>query len=67
MKLSAKAYIADELANKVFYLHKALEQSKLIIQTLEEENCRLKEILEQLMKSSLSCPDDRANFLNPAS
>lgn len=52
MKLSAKAYIADELANKVFYLQKALEQSRLIIKTLEEENARLQVVLNELMQAS---------------
>lgn len=43
-----KASIADELVNKVKYLHKALDQANTIIATLEKENKRLKDVLTNL-------------------
>lgn len=43
-----KNYVSDELANKVYHLHKALEQAQEIILTLEQENRNLKEIVDQL-------------------
>jgi hypothetical protein len=42
----ANSYVADELANKLFFLHRALEQTQKIISTLEEENHKLRELLE---------------------
>jgi hypothetical protein len=41
-------YIADELANKVFHLNKALNQAQSIIDKLDEENKLLKETLANL-------------------
>jgi hypothetical protein len=41
-------YIADELANKVKYLHKALKEAQDIISTLEAENQRLHDVLISL-------------------
>jgi len=38
-------YVADELANKVKYLHKALKEAQDIISTLEAENQRLHDVL----------------------
>ena len=38
-----KNYVADELSNKVYHLHKALEQAQAIIKILEEENQNLKD------------------------
>lgn len=46
--MDMKSYVADELFNKVYHLHKALEQAKLIIQILEEENKNLKEMAKYL-------------------
>jgi hypothetical protein len=46
MKVSP--YIADELANKVYHLHQALEQSKKIISILELENQNLKDLLSNM-------------------
>lgn len=46
MKVSP--YIADELANKVYHLHQALEQSKKIISILELENQNLKDLLSDI-------------------
>ena len=43
-----KNYVADELSNKVYHLHKALEQAKDIIKVLEEENQNLKEAVKYL-------------------
>lgn len=40
--------ITDELVNKVKYLHKALDQANNIIQTLENENKRLNDVLTNL-------------------
>lgn len=43
-----KNYVADELSNKVYHLHKALEQAKSIIDVLEEENKSLRNALNNL-------------------
>lgn len=43
-----KNYVADELSNKVYHLHKALEQATEIIKTLETENENLKEAIKNL-------------------
>ena len=40
-----KNYVADELSNKVYHLHKALTQAERIIAILEEENKFLKNAL----------------------
>lgn len=45
---SANAYVADELANKVYHLTKALDQTKTILKTLEKENQDLKNALDNL-------------------
>lgn len=42
------SYVADELAYKVKHLHKALAQAEQIINTLENENNRLKDVLINL-------------------
>lgn len=42
---SMNSYVADELANKVKYLHAALSQAQLIISSLESENNRLRDVL----------------------
>lgn len=41
------SYVADELRNKLYHAHKALQQAEKIIKALEEQNKYLKEILEQ--------------------
>ena len=41
-------FVADELANKVFVLHKALNQAEHIISVLEEENKTLRNALDNL-------------------
>jgi hypothetical protein len=43
-----KNYVADELANKVYHLTKALNTAESIIKTLEQENEHLKEILSSI-------------------
>lgn len=43
-----KNYVADELSNKVYHLHKALQQAEDIIKTLEQENKNLKEVVKYL-------------------
>jgi hypothetical protein len=43
-----KNYVADELANKVYHLTKALNQAESIIKVLEEENNSLKETLSSI-------------------
>lgn len=45
---SMNSYVADELANKVKYLQSALSQAESIINTLEIENHRLKDVLINL-------------------
>lgn len=45
---NANSFIADELANKNQYLTKALFQANEIIQILEQENIRLKDVLTSL-------------------
>jgi hypothetical protein len=47
-KMIMKNYVADELSNKVYHLHKALEQAQDIIKVLETENKSLKKIVEYL-------------------
>ena len=42
------SYVADELANKVKHLQFALTQAENIINTLEIENHRLKDVLINL-------------------
>lgn len=42
---SMNSYVADELANKVKHLQLALDQAKNIIDMLETENGRLKDVL----------------------
>jgi hypothetical protein len=46
--MSMNNYIADELANKVKHLHSALSQAQNIIETLEQENNRLYDVLISL-------------------
>jgi hypothetical protein len=41
-------YVSDELANKVYHLHKALEKAQEIISILEIENIQLKKLIENL-------------------
>jgi len=48
-----KNYVADELANKVYHLTKALNQAESIIKTLEVENEHLKEALSSLSYDSV--------------
>jgi len=48
------SYIADELANKVYHLHKALDQASAIITTLEEENENLTNAFNSLASMSES-------------
>ncbi|NDG30444.1 hypothetical protein EB118_10280 [bacterium] len=45
---SMNSYVADELAVKVKYLQKALSQAQYIINSLENENNRLKDVLISL-------------------
>jgi hypothetical protein len=45
---SMNYYVADELANKVRFLHIALSQAEDIISKLEEENKRLQDVLINL-------------------
>ncbi len=49
-----KSYIADELANKVYYLHQALDQASAIIATLQEENENLTNAFNSLASMSES-------------
>ena len=43
-----KNYVADELSNKVYHLHKALEKAQEIIVILEKENNYLKKLMENI-------------------
>lgn len=43
------SYVADDLANKVRVLSQALAQTNQMIQTIEEENHKLKDILTNLV------------------
>lgn len=45
---SMNSYVADELANKVKHLQLALNQAQNIIDSLEYENNRLKDVLISL-------------------
>ena len=47
-KMIMKNYVADELSNKVYHLHKALEQAQEIIKVLKTENNNLKEAIKYL-------------------
>ena len=49
-----KSYIADELANKVYHLHQALDQASAIIATLQEENNNLTNAFNSLASMSES-------------
>ncbi|NDD85968.1 hypothetical protein EBZ38_17035 [bacterium] len=51
-----KNYVADELSNKVYHLHKALEQAQKIILVLEEENKKLKKIADHILSESNKDP-----------
>lgn len=53
-------YVSDELANKVYHLTKALNQAEGIVETLQEENNNLKELLS-LMENKDQLVDE--NFL----
>jgi FtsZ-binding cell division protein ZapB len=44
----ANSFIADELVNKNRYLTQALDQAKEIIEVLEQENNRLRDVLTNL-------------------
>jgi hypothetical protein len=48
-----KNYVADELSNKVYHLHKALEKAQEIILVLEQENKHLKNIVDALESKKL--------------
>lgn len=50
--ININSFIADELVNKNKYLAKALDQANHIILLLEEENTRLKSVLQSLSDSS---------------
>lgn len=43
-----KNYVADELANKVYHLTKALKEANDIIKKLDVENDNMKQILSNL-------------------
>ena len=47
-----KNYVADELANKVYHLQKALQKADEIINVLQEENSRLQDAFNNLASSS---------------
>lgn len=50
---TANNFIADELANKVYHLSRALEQAKSIIDTLEEQNKNLIDVLNGLTSEKI--------------
>jgi hypothetical protein len=58
-----KNYVADELANKVFHLHKALNQAEKIISILEEENKNLKNLLVSSFGQSKEDQDSDVRFV----
>jgi hypothetical protein len=58
-----KNYVADELANKVFHLHKALNQAEKIISILEEENENLKNLLVSSLGQSKEDQDSDVRFV----
>ncbi len=45
-------YVSHELANKVYHLTKALDQTQKIVEVLEEENKTLKELIEKLQNQT---------------
>ena len=47
-----KNYVADELANKVYHLQKALSKADEIISVLQEENSKLQDALNNLASPS---------------
>lgn len=60
------SFIANELINRNKYFSKALDQANEIIQVLEEENMRLRDVLTSLaslnnkdLDSSLEAQDDK--------
>lgn len=54
--MSINHFIADELANRVMYLSKALYEAKKTISVLEEENQSLQDILDMLSTND-SCEE----------
>ncbi len=58
-----KNYVADELANKVFHLHKALNQAEKIISILEKENENLKNLLVSSLGQSKEDQDSDVRFV----
>ena len=48
-----KAYLSDELLEKVKKLHTALDQANNIVLTLSEENERLKSVLDKVNSNKL--------------
>lgn len=61
-----KNTINNELVNKNYYLHKALNEAHTIIAVLEAENTRLKDVLVNLasvnnedLKSTFEASNDR--------
>ena len=60
------SFIADELVNKNKYLTQALDQAKEIIEILEQENIRLRDVLTNLasinnkdLDQSIEVEDDK--------
>jgi small-conductance mechanosensitive channel len=60
------SFIADELVNKNKYLTQALDQAKEIIEVLEQENLRLRDVLTNLasinnkdLDQSIEVEDDK--------
>ena len=51
MMRKANTFIADELETKTNYLHQALLQAEKIIDMLETENQRLKDIINNICDS----------------
>lgn len=50
--MTMNSYVADELANKVYHLTQALNQTQEIVKRLEIENATLKECLDDIQNDS---------------
>jgi hypothetical protein len=58
-----KNYVADELANKVYHLTKALNTAESIIKVLEKENNSLKELLVSMSDNTSEYQNNNSSIL----
>ena len=61
-----KNYVADELSNKVYHLQKALQKADEIITTLQQENAKLQDALNNLASPNKDYVLDSEVWFEPA-